>query len=312
MNKKKTYNLTSKSFAKIFDTKEDALPILARQAIKKANFKYKKVDGKKYDESLLKVVKALNSKTLKISGPNRLNDWEKGWGENLAEFKRSKCDLDRLIPKFVKEDENIRFQGNFIDPESESFETDFVTVMRYYLFNKYYKDIKTLYEFGAGTGLNLVAVSEVFSEMKLVGLDWAKSSIEIINSLKEKLNINISGKRFDLFKPDRKYQLDKDSAILTIGTLEQLGENFKPFINHLLRNKPKICINIETLYELYDQNNLLDFLAIKYLEKRNYLKGFLSYLKNLEAKKKVKILEVKRTFGSFYHDGYTYIVWRPI
>lgn len=311
MRKKKVYNLTFESFAKIFGEEENNLSLLARKAIKKANFKYKKVEDKEYDEAILRIIKTLDSQTLKIAGPHRQSDWEKGWEENLREFARNKYDLNHLIPKFVK-GAYIRFQGNFINPESDSFETDFVTVMRYYLFSKYYKKTNTLYEFGAGTGLNLVAASEVFHKMKLVGLDWANSSVDIVSALKEKLKINISGKRFDLFNPDKKYRLDKDCAILTIGTLEQLGRNFKPFINYLLENKPKVCIHMETIYEVYNQDKLLDYLAIKYLEQRNYLRGFLPYLKNLEVKKKVNILEVRRTFGSFYHDGYTYIVWKPI
>lgn len=305
------FNLTSKSFAKIFNTQERTLPDIVKLAIKKTNFKYKKVKDKEYDEAILRIIKTLDSQTLKISGPQRLNDWEKGWKENLLEFNQSKNDLIHLIPKFVK-NYLVRFQGHFINPTSSTFETDFVTVLRYYLFSKYYKGINTLYEFGAGTGLNLVAAAEIFSEMRLVGLDWANSSVEIMDVLKNKLQINISGKRFDLFNPDKKYRLEKNSGILTIGTLEQLGSNFKPFINYLLKNRPEICIHIETIFELYDENELLDYLAIKYLERRNYLKGLLTYLKKLEREKRVKILEVRKTFGSFYHDGYTFIVWKPL
>lgn len=307
----RTFNLTAKSFAAIFDTEERNFSSLVKQAIKKANFRYQIVKDKEHDQAILKTIKTLAAKKLKISGPQRWDDWEKGWRENLQEFKSRNYDLNQLIPKFVK-DEYIRFQDDFINPESSTFETDFVTVMRYYLFSRYYQNISTLYEFGAGTGLNLVAASEVFSNMKLVGLDWANSSIEIIDSLKEKLNIKICGKLFNLFKPDEKYRLEENSAVLTIGTLEQMEKNFKPFIKYLLKNKPKVCIHMETLYELYDQNNLLDYLAIKYLEQRNYLRGFLPYLKNLEKEKKIKILEIRRTFGSFYHEGYTYIVWKPI
>lgn len=308
MNKKKN-ELTPASFAKIFNDKESNFPLLLQQTIKKFNFEYRIVEGKEYEETISKIEKTLES-NLKVSGPHRINDWEKGWGEHLSEFNQG--GFNNLVAKFSMQGEYIRLQGNLIKPESNSFEEDFVAVIRAYLFNKYFKRIKTLYEFGAGTGVNLVAASEIFSKMKLVGLDWAKSSIDIINALKQKIDINISGERFDLFKPDKKYHLDKNSAILTIGTLEQLGKNFKPFINYLLKNKPEICIHLETLYELYDHDNLLDYLARKYLEKRNYLIGFLPYLKTLEAKKKIKILEVRRTFGSSYHEGYTYTVWRPI
>lgn len=305
-------NLTFKSFANIFDDKEDNLPFLAKQFIRKTNFKYKIVADEEYNQAILKIIKTLDSQSLKISGPHRLNDWEKGWEEHLFELKKSNYDLNLLVARFMMQGAYNRLQGNLIKAENDSFEGDFVAVIRYYLFNKYYKKIKTLYEFGAGTGVNLVAASEIFPKMKLIGLDWAKSSIDIINALKQKIDINISGERFDLFKPDKKYHLDKNSAILTIGTLEQLGKNFKPFINYLLKNKPEICIHLETLYELYDHDNLLDYLARKYLEKRNYLIGFLPYLKTLEAKKKIKILEVRRTFGSSYHEGYTYTVWKPI
>lgn len=307
----KTYILTPKFFAELFRVKENDLSLLVKKTIQKANFKYRTVGGEEYKKVILMTIKALDSGSLKTSGTHRLSDWEKGWKENLLKFNRNKYDLHELIPKFVK-GTYLRLKGKFINPESNSFETDFISVMRYHLFGKYYSRINTLYEFGVGTGLNLVAASKIYPKMKLVGLDWTKSSIEIINALKKNLKINISGRRFDLFKPDTNYQLDRGSAILTIGTLEQLGENFRPFVNYLLLNSPKVCIHIETIYELYDDTNLLDYLAIKYIEQRNYLRGFLPYLKILENRNKIKILEVKRTFGSFYHEGYTYIVWKPI
>lgn len=304
--------LTPKSFADIFNEKEDNLPFPVKQAIKETNFRYRVVEGQEYNQAILKILKTLDGQTLKVSGPHRLNDWEKGWDNHLEELKESKYNLDILVAKFAMKGDYNRLQGNLIKVENNSFESDFVNIIRLYLFKKYYKNINTLYEFGAGTGVNLVAASKIFPRIKLVGLDWANSSIEIINSLKEKLRINISGKRMDLFNPDRKYNLDKDSAVLTIGALEQLGKDFKPFINYLLKNKPKVCIHLETLYELYDQDNLLDYLAVKYLEKRKYLRGFLPFLKDLERKKRIKIIEVRRTFGSFYHEGYTYTVWKPI
>jgi len=288
------------------------LPPLVKRTIKKSNFRYRIIDGREYDEAILRILKTLFSDTIKVTGPHRLLDWEKGWEENLQKFTASNYDLHQLVPKFVKKGEYIRFEGHFIKTESDSFETDFVTIMRYFLFTRYFKEINTLYEFGAGTGLNLVAASEIFPNMKLVGLDWVQSSVDIVSALQKKLHIPISGKKFDLFNPEKNYLLDKNAGVLTIGTLEQLGSNFEPFIRFLLANKPKICIHIETTYELYNQDNLFDYLAVKYLEKRNYLRGFLSFLQKLEQNKVVKILDVRRTFGSFYHDGYTYIVWKPL
>ena len=58
-------------------------------------------------------------------------------------------------------------------------------------------------------------------------------------------------------------------------------------------------------------NKLLDYLSIKYSEKRNYLKGYHEYLKELERKKVIKIIEEKKSyFGSFYINGYSIVVWK--
>lgn len=308
----KTSKITRHAFAKIFGTEEDKLSQRTKEAIENANFGYRVATAKEYEQVILKILKTLDSETLKKTGPHRRADWEKGWKENLHEYKKFGSRIDLLIPKFVKKRGFIRFQGNIIWPESDSFETDFVTVLRYYLFTTYLKNVQTIYEFGAGTGLNLVAASEVFPEMKLVGLDWAIASIEIMNTLKENLGIHMSAKKFNLFAPDKQYRLDSNCGVLTIGTLEQLGENFTPFIRYLLANKPSVCIHVETLYETYDRNKLLDYLAIQYLQCRNYLRGFLPYMRELEKKGKITIMDVRKTFGSLYHDGYTYIVWKPL
>jgi hypothetical protein len=124
---------------------------------------------------------------------------------------------------------------------------------------------------------------------------------------------NIHGFNFDFFKPDHSFKLDKNGAVITISALEQTGIKFNRFVNYLLKNKPEICIHIEPIYELLDDNNLMDFLSIKYIQKRNYLWGFLDHLRKLESKGKIKIIKAQRTYiGSLFVDGYSVIVWRPI
>jgi hypothetical protein len=52
---------------------------------------------------------------------------------------------------------------------------------------------------------------------------------------------------------------------------------------------------------------------MRYHSDRGYLGGFLPYLKNLEAHKKIEIIKVKRMyFGSLYHEGYTCVIWKPL
>lgn len=298
-------------FAGIFGTTVDSIPDRCRDVIKRSDFRYSVLTGEAREAVFIRVLKALNSDTLKVSGPHRKMDWEKGWTENLQKFQASPSDLHALIPKFVRKKEVIRFQGNYIMPEDQDFETNFVTFLRYYLFGKYFAAASKVYEFGCGTGLNLVAVSEVFPKMELYGLDWSEASCKIVDELAQKTNLRLRSYLFDMFSPDENIGLDNTSAVFTIGAMEQIGTNFEAFTEFILKKRPSVCINIEPIYELDDSNNLFDYLAICYMEKRNYLRGYLEYLKKLEKDRKIDILETRKTFGGLYHDAYSYVVWKP-
>lgn len=315
-NIENTYSeLVLEDFAHIFGTTVDNISDECKKLIENTNFRFNTATDKEREQIFLDILKTINSGSLSISGPDRKDAWEIGWSENLNNFENSDYTFDELIPKFFKSrhaTRSIRLYNNYIIPEVEDFEINLLTILRMYLFQKYFHDIKTVYEFGSGTGLNLVALSRLFPEMTLYGLDWSMASCKIIDKIAEKYNIKMSGILFDMFSPDYDLNIASDSAIFTLGTLEQLGNSYENFIQFLLNKSPNICINIETIYELYDQNNLFDYIGTMYLEKRGYLKGYLSRLKELERKRKIEILEIQRTFGGFYHDGYSFIVWRPI
>ena len=69
-------------------------------------------------------------------------------------------------------------------------------------------------------------------------------------------------------------------------------------------------MHLEPIVELYDENDLLDYLAKKFHQKRHYLSGLLPYLKELEAEGRIVIDKVQRMhFGNFNHEGYTVLVW---
>ena len=304
-------DLTLSDFADIFGTTIDDIPDRCREVLKNSDFRYSIVTGAEREDVFLRVLKTLNSDSLKASGPHRKPDWEKGWSENLQNYRANKDDLGQLIPKFVKQKEVIRFRGDYIMPLDPNFETNFVTFMRYYLFGKYFRSASSVYEFGCGTGLNLVAVAELFPEKELYGLDWSRASCEIVDELAKSLNLNIKSVLFDMFSPDESIGLDSTGAVFTIGALEQLGTDFKTFINFLLKKRPSICIDIGTVYEMHDKTSFFDYLAIAFLEKRNYLRGYLEYLKQLEKNGEIDILETRKTIGGLYHEAYAYTVWRP-
>src|SRR3989344_3164408 len=128
----------------------------------------------------------------------------------------------------------------------------------------------------------------------------AKISLRLTRSIHQPTFLALIGQN-----PHKKLKLADNSAIYTLGSLEQVGSNYKAFVSYLLQNKPYICINIEPIAELLDENKLIDNLAIKYFKKRNYLDGYLDYLKRLEKENKITITEVKRTYiGSMFAECY--------
>ena len=303
--------LNCNDFAGIFGISGKELHAGCRQVILDTDFRFRIAVGAEREKCFLRAYKTLYS-DLKVSGEHRKQDWEKGWRENLNEYVQNDFDSNSLIPKFVRQKEYIRFQGNYISTANPNFETAFVTVLRNFLFEKYFKTFNDICEFGCGTGHNLIHLAKLWPEKKLYGLDWAESACELIDTIAQNKQLNLQSKKFDMFYPEWDKTLGPMTAVFTVGAMEQLGTRFSNFVDFLISKEIGICVNIETIYEMYDQDSLFDFVAAKYLEKRNYLRGFYGHLKKMESKNKVRILEVRRTFGSFYHDGYSYIVWQPI
>lgn len=303
--------LNCNDFAEIFGIPEKELPAGCRQVILDTDFRFRIAVGAEREKCLLRAYKTLYN-DLKVSGEHRKQDWEKGWRENLNEYVQNYFDSNSLIPKFVRQKEYIRFQGNYIYPANPNFETAFVTVLRNFLFEKYFKTFDDICEFGCGTGHNLIHLAKLWPEKKLYGLDWAESACELIDTIAKTKQLNLKSKKFDMFYPEWDKTLGPETAVFTIGAMEQIGTRFSNFVDFLISKEIGICLNVETIYEMYDQDSLFDLVAAKYLEKRNYLQGFYGHLKKMESKNKVRILEARRTFGSFYHDGYSYIVWQPI
>ncbi|MFH1137569.1 MAG: transketolase C-terminal domain-containing protein [Pseudomonadota bacterium] len=303
-------SISAADFARVFGATDRELPPECLAAVEKHDFRYEPAADPERERLLLRASRVLD-KDLTVSGPHRLDDWERGWRENLEEFRHHPSDPDAIVPKFVKKIEYIRFQGNYILPANPDFETAFVTVLRNYLFRTFFEPFGEIHEFGCGPGHNLKAMAELFPDKKLVGLDWSESGCELVEHLADRFGYNLSAVRFDMFTPDSDYPLGPQSAVFTTGAMEQLGTDFHAFLNFLLDKQPGICVHVETTYELYDRENLFDYLAAKYLEKRGYLRGYLTRLRELEKEGRIQMIDVRRTFGSFFHDGYSFIVWKP-
>jgi len=308
---KGTHRLGLTEFSSLLGIPENEFSQEARLIISQANFEYRFLTSDERETLLFDILSTIFDGKLTVSGPEKHAVWDKGWEGNLAEYSVS-GDPKVLIPKFVRRGVPKRLNGAFILPSSEDFESDFVSVMRDVLFRKYFSDVKLLHEFGCGTGTNLLAAAEILPALKLHGLDWSVSSTKLVKLLGARKGINIQEHLFDMFAPDQTLPLKASDGVLTIGALEQLGPNFNDFLDFLLQKSPRICIHCETMNELYDRRNIVDFVATEYSKARNYLWGFLTALRNLEAAGKIRIHQTQRVFGSQFHEGYSFVLWSPI
>jgi hypothetical protein len=260
--------------------------------------KYRLLNKKEEERAVIQILEVLLDKSLPFSGEHRKQQWEKGWAENL--------ESGNGVPKYFGKYKVNRLNGKFVIGKGKNYEREMLYTIVDSLANKYLKKHKYIYEFGCGTGHNLWRIKKVNPDATLIGCDWAKSSNKMVDAQ------GFYSANFDFFNPSD-LKLIANSAVYTVAALEQVGTDFKPFVSYLLKNKPSIVIHIEPIPELLDSTKLLDYLSIQYMHKRKYLRGYLTYLEELEKKGKIKILEARRSgIGSFLIDGYSIIVWKPL
>lgn len=232
--------------------------------------------------------------------------WEKGWNENLRAFRRSH-DVNDLTPKYYHPKRTLRYKDDLIVTRDPNFEFNFLQVLRVYLFS-FLKDYNPIYEFGCGTGFNLVNLAERYPNKELHGLDWVESSIKLIKEINKAYNLDIKPHLFDMFNPSELIIPD-GSAVFTWGALEQLGTRFEALLDFLLTKKVFV-INIEPLVELYNDLNPLDKMSIEYMEKRGYLKGYLRELSGLDRQGRISIQKIQRIhFGNMNYEGWSFVIW---
>jgi hypothetical protein len=276
------------------------------------NLTYENLNPEQKEKYFIHVLDVLTSDIV-VSGKHRIDDWEKGWGENLELFKLTK-NIESLIPKYHGKNRYVRWMGDIVNPVTESFDYKIHICYIDSIIDHYLKNnICSVYEFGCGPGYHLLRLRERRPDLKLHGLDWALASQSVISEINRNLNSNIVPYNFNFFEPDYSIKLKENSMIYSVAALEQIGSNFNLFVDYLLKNRPSLCIHLEPIDELLDKNSFIDQLSIKYFRKRNYLSGYLPYLEKLANEKVIEIIDKRRIYsGSYFIEGHSLIVWRPL
>ncbi len=307
------HTLTSKDLARAFGTDPGQFSNAFQEMMAVKDFSYQILSIQERDQVILEILKKLDSDSFSKVGKTRQGIWTEAWSEYLDDFVSSHYALDALNPKFMKPNQVVRWNSEFVKPSNSKFELDFFDTFRFWLFENSLKNIENVYEFGCGSAFNLVALARLYPDIRIYGMDWAYPSVQLVNEIAKRYNLAMSGHLFDFFAPNADLSIQPNSAVLTMCALEQVGENFQPFLKFLLQQRPQLCIHMEPICELYDETNLVDYLAIRYHQQRGYLRGFLTHLKSLESQGQVVIEKVKRLgFGSLFHEGYSLVIWHPV
>jgi hypothetical protein len=303
----KLTNISKNDFSFIKD-----FPKYIEDKLNELDLKYRFPNNKERDEAILENIKYLIEEEPVVAGDDRINIWENGWSENLEEYKET-GDLLSIAPKYLGKHKIQRLNGKFIIPESENFEIHLVSIFQLIIFDKYLKEYSNIYEFGAGTGHNLLRVRSINKNANLYSMEWTKAGVDLINYVAKDLNDDkLFGILFDNTKPNYDIKLGLNSAVYTFAALEQLGDRTDKIIDYWLTNKPAIIINIEPMREVLDNNELLQYLSSQYCKKRGYIKSYTQKLKSLENKGLVKVHEIiKPNMGGLFIDNYSIVIWSP-
>jgi hypothetical protein len=282
-----------------------------KKLIESFDLTYRELTKEERDSVILNIINVVND-DIEYAGKHRLEKWEKGWYENFELLKQTK-DVNSLIPKYFNKHNIARWKGDFIKCKTEYFDYKLHIILVDAILHKFVgTNYSSLYEFGCGPAYHLLRFGKFNPEVNLIGLDWATASQDIIKEINDLgINNKITGYNFDYFKPDYNINIAPNSAIFTCASLEQIGENYKEFVDYLISKQPNLCIHFEPSSELLNENSLVDKLSILYFNKRKYLKGYLTYLKQLEQENKIEIINTQRLQGgSYFIEGYPVIIWK--
>lgn len=301
--------LTYRDFEKLWGT---SLTPAAINEIEQMDFEYESMDISDENTLIAEIREEILQNKFVKAGQSREASWEKGWDENLQNFIKSR-NIDDLIPKYFGKSTINRLGQHFIRAKNQNFDLNMLRAIEARVFTQYLSEQKNIYEFGCGTGHNLLFLRKINSHCALVGLDWANSSQETLSLLSQTLaDENMYGKNFDYFSPDLNFKLKPSSAVFTVASLEQIGNRHGPFLDYLMENKPSIVVHIEPFRDLLDDKNPVDLTSIEYMKQRNYIEGYCDAIFALQRNNEAQVHLFERTFiGSKYVDGYTILVWSP-
>ena len=151
---------------------------------------------------------------------------------------------------------------------------------------------RNVLEIGCGSGYLLAWLRSYGYQVN--GCDWTEASGRFCELL------GIPWQRFDMDDP-LVYDLDTiGKTIITSGSVEQLGSNWKPFMEFLKKSQAHVIIHKEPIIELCGSACRR---SIQNHRRHNFQEGFITAIPKILHAEHCKI-------GKRYH-AYSEVVWKP-
>jgi hypothetical protein len=258
----------------MFRIDKDALPKSARDLIHKYDLTYRPAGVVELEEYVLNFLRTEDDACPRPKEQNRMA-FERGWGENLELLKASSPEgyEAALKQKYYRGSKFFRYRDSLVVTDNLQLEYELSVIARLCLFHRYLRDAAYVYELGCGSCINLLLLSQLMPETRLIGFDWTSASSQIADLLGKKLRKHISGHLLDMLEPDSSVAIQENSAIISIHAFEQLGHKFEAILDFMVRSRPSIVVQYEPVLEFYNEDRLLDELALRYCRKRGILKA---------------------------------------
>ena len=263
------------------------------------------------DEYVHELLEIIRSPRIERSESENRAAWERGWQQNLDDARAGGFAPHTLKPKYFRGNRFLRWQGGLVVSDNPQIEYDLFVLARRLLFGSFLSGMHTIYEIGSGSCNNLWLLSELFPHARIVGLDWVAPAVQLANELGQATGRRIEGRRFDMLNPGPAFTLQPGAAVVTIHALEQLGAGHGALLDWLAAARPARVLHYEPILEFYDRTNLLDYLALWYSERRQYLTGLWTEIAARQDAGRLEVLDARRPgLGGVYHEA-SVIVWRP-
>jgi hypothetical protein len=241
--------------------------------------------------------------------------WQQGWSEVAQRLRTEPLTTDSLRPGYFRDERHFRFDGRYVEALAPLVEYRTSVAVRQVLFARYLAAAPQVVELGCGTGLNVLLLAQAYPGMRIVGCDWVPASQEIMAIMERSFPGRIAGERLDMLTADGwdGAGIGCDTVLLTVHALEQLHTNWRTCLDFILARRPRLCLHVEPLAELYDPAAPDDARMLRYHRKRRYLEGFLPEIQRLASEGRAEIVELRRiAFSGLYHEAYSVLAWRPL